>query len=311
MKMLRRLGLVVVVILLVGFVAGHRLLEREAVPDSSGYAIDRNELRYMAHAIAGSLPVRVNHHRIAVTHLPRAMIFSGFDFEPHAMVHGVYQIVYADGSYVLVDAGFSRKTFEQMSFGGDDDRYDDAAFETLVAAMAGARAIVLTHEHQDHIQGLAEAADSAAVAERVVISFEQKENPDTANWLPAELLERIVAIRYAGIKPVAPGVLIQAAPGHTPGSQLVYVRTQGDAEYLFIGDVAWHMDAIRNLEYRPRLVTDLFLGEDRSAVMAQFRTLHGLLGDQRLEIVSSHDLDQLEALQSDGKLGNGLELPAR
>jgi glyoxylase-like metal-dependent hydrolase (beta-lactamase superfamily II) len=136
----------------------------------------------------------------------------------------------------------------------------------------------------------------------------QHANPETAELIPEALLELITPARYSGIEPIAPGILVQPAAGHTPGSQLVYVRTQDEREYLFIGDVAWHMDGIRRLAYRPRLVTDFFLGEDRAATMAQIRTLHGLLGDPSLQIVSSHDLDQLTALQAGGLLGEGLEL---
>ena len=104
--------------------------------------------------------------------------------------------------------------------------------------------------------------------------------------------------------------MLIAAPGHSPGSQIVYVRLASEVEYLLIGDVAWHMDALRELHYRPRLVTDLFLGEDRAAVMAQFRTLHELLDTPGLEIVASHDIDQRRALVQAGKLGDGLEAPA-
>jgi glyoxylase-like metal-dependent hydrolase (beta-lactamase superfamily II) len=309
MNVLRIFAVSTVAILVIAFMAARYLLGPEPVPETSDYAIDRAELKYMAHAIPGPLPVRVNHQRIAIAQMPRSAIFSGFDFTPHDMAHGAYQVVYADGSYVLIDAGFSREIFDEMTMGSEEASYDDAAFTALVEALPGARAIVLTHEHLDHIQGLGAAKDLGAVAERIVMPAAQHTNPETANLLPAELLEGISPIRYTGIKPIAPGVLVQPAAGHTPGSQLVYVRTQDDREFLFIGDVAWHMDAIRELAYRPRLVTDLFLGEDRAAVMAQFRTLHDLLDDPRLTIVSSHDLDQLDELQTSGLLGKGLELP--
>jgi len=35
------------------------------------------------------------------------------------------------------------------------------------------------------------------------------------------------------------------APGHTPGSQMVYVALQSGKEVLLSGDVAWHMDGVR------------------------------------------------------------------
>jgi len=308
MNVLRYFALVTVSIVLIAVLAARYLLGPEAIPEASDYEIDRGALASMANAIPGELPLRVNHHRIAVAPMPRSALFSGFDFTPHPMVHGVYQVVYADGSYILVDAGFSREIFDEMARGSEEASYDEQAFASLALAIPAARRIVLTHEHLDHIQGLGEVEDLAAVAERVVMPVAQHANPETAELLPAELLERITPVRYSGIEPIAPGILVQPAAGHTPGSQLVYVRTQDDREYLLIGDVAWHMDGIRRLEYRPRLVTDFFLGEDRAATMAQFRTLHGLLDDPSLQIVSSHDLDQLTALQAAGLLGEGLEL---
>jgi hypothetical protein len=88
---------------------------------------------------------------------------------------------------------------------------------------------------------------------------------------------------------------------------MVFVRLADGRELLLLGDVAWHMRQIRELWYRPRLVTDLFIGEDRDEVMAQFRTLHELDARGALQLVASHDVDQREALVASGALGARFE----
>jgi glyoxylase-like metal-dependent hydrolase (beta-lactamase superfamily II) len=135
----------------------------------------------------------------------------------------------------------------------------------------------------------------------------QHGNAETREILPAALLDAVDPIPGDAPVAVAPGVVLVPAAGHTPGSQLVYVLTADGRELLFVGDVAWHMDAIRNLHYRPRLVTDWLLDEDRAAVLAQFRTLHELLADPAIQIVVSHDADQRIELVRAGVLGDGLE----
>jgi hypothetical protein len=71
--------------------------------------------------------------------------------------------------------------------------------------------------------------------------------------------------------------------------------------------VAWHLDQVSELWYRPRLVTDLILGEDRSAVLAQLRALHDLAAREPIVLVPSHDVDQLRALIGSGVLGAHFE----
>ena len=306
MKIVRTVNIALAVVLAVLLGGAFYLLGRSSVPERSDYAIDRAGLERAASALPGALPVRVNHVKIAEATMPRAALFSGFDFSPHAMVHGAYQVVYADGSYALIDSGFGRQVFEQMAARGEAE-YDAAAFDALTRALPGARVVVMTHEHLDHIQGLAEVDDAKAMAAVAFVSTAQYQNPETAELLPPNLMAALHPVHYEGAHAIAPGIAVLAAPGHTPGSQLVYVHPANGPAWLFIGDVAWHMDGIRDLAYRPRLVTDLLLGEDRRAVMAQYRTLHGMLGDPSLRIVSSHDLDQLEALQAEGAIGEGLE----
>jgi glyoxylase-like metal-dependent hydrolase (beta-lactamase superfamily II) len=105
---------------------------------------------------------------------------------------------------------------------------------------------------------------------------------------------------------LAPGVVLVKAPGHTPGSQLVYVRLQDEREYLFIGDVAWHLDQITKLHYRPKLVTDWFLGDDRRAEHSQFRAIHELMRtNPQLLVVVSHDPDERKRFLAYGALIDG------
>ena len=121
--------------------------------------------------------------------------------------------------------------------------------------------------------------------------------------VPESLLKSVTPLRYDRYHPLAPGVVLVKAPGHTPGSQMVFVRLAGGKELLFLGDVAWHMDQIRELWYRPRLVTQFFLGENREQVLAEFRTLHDLSAREPIVLIASHDVDERKQLIADGTLG--------
>ena len=44
-------------------------------------------------------------------------------------------------------------------------------------------------------------------------------------------------IDYDRLYAVAPGVVLVSAPGHSPGSQLVYVRLADYREVLLVGDL--------------------------------------------------------------------------
>lgn len=299
------LGLAVVVVVLVvaSAAAWSWLTAREPFPATSSYRIDLDALDALAREGDGALPVAVQHELVAIAGLPRAAVFAGESFDEHPMVHGGYRIAYADGRSVVVDAAFGEDGLAMFLYPG---RYDARAFDKLVETMLAADAVVLTHEHFDHLAGLGQVEDVETLAPRLVLNPEQLASAEAQQYLSEDLRSRIEPVDYAEAMQVAPGVVLLRAPGHTPGSQIVYVRPASGPALLLIGDVAWDLDQIRNEHYRPRLVTDLVLGEDRDAVLNQMRALKDLLGSDRVVVVSSHDVDERRRLIDAGVLEEGI-----
>lgn len=301
MQWLKRILSALVVLVVIGVAAWTWLTARADFPDTSSYLIDLAALDALARSGDGELPIAVQHEQVASTGLPRGASFAGEGFEPLPDSHGAYRIAYADGSSVIVDAVFTEATMQQMPGEG---KYDVRAFARVLDAIRAAERIVFTHEHLDHIQGVAALDDFVAVGPRLLLNREQFDNPDTADLLPTDLRQRIEPVDYETTLRIAPGVVLLRAPGHSPGSQMVYVQPQQGKPLLLIGDIAWHMDQIRNEHYRPRLVT-LLLGEDRDAVLNQMRALKELMVSERVVVVSSHDLDDRSRLIAEGVLVDG------
>jgi glyoxylase-like metal-dependent hydrolase (beta-lactamase superfamily II) len=295
------------VLLALGFGAYRYLLGRSDVPETSTYALDLAEVRRLASSVAGDKPLRVNHQELAIGSLPRGAIFAGESLStPEPMVHGAYQVVFPDGSYVVIDSAFDEAGLRAMN---PDAKFQGDGYAAIQRALAGARKVVITHEHADHSGGFASYANPETLAGRLELNAEQlanKEQLERARF-PATLASSLTPLAYERYHALAPGVVLVKAAGHTPGSQMIFVQLADGKEFLFLGDVAWHMDQIRELWYRPRLVTDFFIGEDRDAVMAQFRALHDLAGRDPVQLVASHDVAQRDQLVASGALGKSFE----
>lgn len=302
-----KIGLGVLVVLLIAAGGAFAYLTaREMPPELSEYSFDLREIRRLATSLPGELPVRVNSELVAEAVLPRAGVFAGESFDDHRMVHQSFQILYPDGRFLILDAGFDAAMHADMDGGLP---YRSIGWEKVQSALPRAEQILITHEHGDHLQGIARHQPPEALVGRLRLSAEQLANTERLDLVDMpQVLRDTEPVAYEEQLAVAPGAVLVKAAGHTPGSQLLYVRLADGGELLFIGDVAWHMDAIRELHYRPRLVTDLYLNEDREAVLHQFRRLHDLDREHpEVRIVASHDPELREALLAEGALHAGFE----
>lgn len=271
------------------------------VPQNSSYKIDLPALRRSAQN-SGKLPLRLNAVTIAKGDAPQKGVVAGDSFLRRLPIDIVsFQVVYGDGKTGIIDTAQPQDLQDKL--GGV---VDPAAYDALQQAMGRAEWIALTHEHPDHLGGLARAPALAALAPKARLTREQ-----LGGKFPKEVgmtedqIQLFRPLNYEGLHVLAPGVLVQAAPGHSPGSQLVFVMLANGEEFLLVGDIAWNQRNIDIPRGRPFFVSLFFLGEDRSAVAEQLRALHNIRDRTRLVVV--HDRDQITTYTDKGLMGTSFE----
>lgn len=299
MRWLRWLGYAVLVLAVVGAGAYYWLFVDSRVP-SGAYAIDMAEVRRLADAIAGDRPSEIRMERVFAFKMPFAAAVAGGGWEEVEVPVYAYQVAYADRALVI-DTGVdtSSKT---------DPLFDGGAYARMQTAMLTATSIVITHEHPDHIGGILAHPGIAAVLSHTQLTQEQVDHPEKMFGLkfPAGALDGYAPLNYERYHALAPGVVLIKAPGHTPGSQMVYVRRADGKEVLFLGDIAWRYESVERLAARARYVSDYYLGEDREAVLLQLAELKRLAtAEPDLAIVPGHDGKHMDALLKAGVIVAG------
>jgi glyoxylase-like metal-dependent hydrolase (beta-lactamase superfamily II) len=282
--------------------------QQPPVPAAPAWSANIADIRRMATLIPGRKPLRINVLKFAESHRTKNFSVKGEPSTPSVQARTVFQVVYPDG-YVMVDAGMDEAMHRQIGRGAEGEPYFAEQAQAVDKALRGARSIVFTHEHGDHVTGvirnpyLAELAPKTILTRIQVNTLENKPQfPDLK--LTEEQARRYHVIDYDQYMAFAPGWTLIKAAGHTPGSQMMFVTLDSGREYLLIGDAAWHMDGIRKVSGKdaPWIV------EDTAAVADQLTWLNGLTTSERnLIIIASHDDEQHKDLESRKLLGAKLE----
>ncbi|MDP2122951.1 MAG: MBL fold metallo-hydrolase [Parvibaculum sp.] len=302
---LRRTLITLAALVVVAGAAYYWLIVESRMPSDADFPLDINQVRRAVAAVPGDKPGSIEVELIGSFQFPATAIVAGDGWGMRDMPVYSFRLVYPSTS-ILIDTALN----EELG-GGNLVTFDAEAYARMEAAMTSASLIVITHEHMDHIGGLTVHPDLAAILPSAMLTREQVANP--ALSLPArfpdDALDGYEPLDYDQYRVIAPGVALIKAPGHTPGSQMVYVQKANGEELLFLGDVAWHYRNIEVLRERARLVTQFFLKEDRTAVFGQLAALHRLHeAEPDIALVPGHDGGIVDGMLESGILTHGFTI---
>ena len=173
---------------------------------------------------------------------------------------------------LLIEAGLGRMIgaqFKQMPFFfrlATDLGPSEPAADQLDAAVYDRkqlRYILLTHAHWDHVSGVPDFPGVPVLvtaAEHQFIAAGGFANAAARSINASRWQEYAFdGGRYLGFDQSHDlygdgSIVIVPAPGHTPGSVVVFVTLQGGTRYAFVGDLVWQREGILEREERPWLV---------------------------------------------------------
>jgi glyoxylase-like metal-dependent hydrolase (beta-lactamase superfamily II) len=265
------------------------------------------DVRHVAAMIPGAKPLRVNVLKFAESRRTKNFSIKGAPKDPSIQARTAFQLVYPDGT-IMIDSGMDLQVHKFFGRGVEEPYFPDAAKDVERAERA-AKAIVLTHEHGDHVAGVIRTPFFAELAPKTVLTKTQvhtllTEPQMTEIKLTPEQAARFIVVDYEKYYPFAPGMALIKAPGHTPGSQMIYVALQSGKEFIFAGDVAWHMDGVRTIAGKDAP----WITEDEPSIKGELTWLNGLTKTEKnVTVVLSHDEDQRLDYIKQKFLGDRLE----
>jgi len=270
---------------------------------------DLGAIRQLANLLPGRKPLAVNGIRVAASIRPRKFVIEGGDDTPVTMPRTAFQVVYADGT-VMIDSGLDRETHDSFSTPDKREPYFPDQFARLKRALDDARMIVLTHFHADHTAGVTQAENFAELAAKTVVAADTAQlmvaSPHRPHLkLTPDQAARFIVVDFPQYYPVAPGMVLIKARGHSADHQMVYIALDSGREILHSVDVGWVLDNIREIKGKAAP----WVKEDVPAVMGQLRWLNRVLNNEpNVTLLVTHDDEHFASAVGSGMIGGELKL---
>jgi len=287
-------------LLVIAGVAGLAARSETLLPqDAHPYSADLlARVRAAAMTVPGAHPSQVNYIKIAESHRPFATIIDGGSQENYVSARIAFQVLYPSG-WVMIDSGMDQVVHKFFGFGREEPYWPERN-AVVQDTLKRASLVVITHEHGDHVAGVIRSDSRKEIAAKTLLTSEQVRTLTMYPQMPEirltpETARDYIVLDYETYLPVAPGIVLIKAPGHTPGHQMVYVRIDSGREYLFIGDIAWTLANVTQLKLRPE-VTMRRINEYAPALMHQLRWIKEVMDKEGLIVIPSHDDRLLQEL---------------
>lgn len=283
--MTRRLNLILLILILAIGGPFYWLLVDNSGDVLPAKRIDLVELRRLAISIPGEAPYAIEVERAAFRRLPGDFLVAGSGLKRKLVGYMAFRLPVRGGKAIMIESGMTAAVAAAINA----EQFNQPVQSRIDRELDGAGLILVTHEHPDHLGGLA-SLGGAALAEHA--------------WLnPAQLAAPLAwhgdkpQARISGTEPqaVAPGVVVIPAPNsHSPGTQLIFVRLADGREALFVGDISSFALNWMELRSRSRLIEQFINPQNRAEVFAWLKAIRALkAADPKLLIVPGHDWEWL------------------
>jgi glyoxylase-like metal-dependent hydrolase (beta-lactamase superfamily II) len=269
-------------------------------------------IRVLAASVRGERPQSLHVMKIVESAGPLRNYVAVDDSTRVASCFPVFQIRWRD-RWIVVDAALDTAAITEY-YGAARSRitYHQDRYDRLQLALRDAERVVLTHEHLDHAVGVERGPYFRTVAAKTLLTAEQLQtllNPPARVDvpLPRDSASAFPVLTYDLLYPLAPGVVLIKAPGHTAGSQYVYVQLASGKEILILADLAWQHEGLETGHQRPE-ATSHSLAENRDQLQPQLDWARKVWQGKEVAIVLSHDSRLLDSLVRSGVLVSDFDL---